>query len=149
MKKELVAKQSIMIPAPVSEVWKALTDPVEIRQYFFGTNAISDWKVGSPLIWRGEWNGQSYEDKGEIMEIIPEKKLVYSYWSTFSGKKDTPENYAYITYELSSEGGSTILEVSQGGIADEEQKNHSEENWKTVLNGLKEMLTSRKLNPTR
>src|SRR4051812_9473220 len=98
---ELTMKTSISIQAPPTRVWEALTDPEQIKQYFFGTEAISDWKVGSPLIFKGIWEGKEYVDKGIILELEQNKKLKYNYWSSFSGTEDIPENYAHITYELS------------------------------------------------
>src|SRR6266699_1795446 len=102
-------KKSITIQAPVAEVWKALTDPDLIKQYFFGTNAISDWKEGSTLIFKGEWNGHAYEDHGKILQIEFQKMLRYSYWSSFSGLPDVPENYQVITYFLQPENVETVL----------------------------------------
>ncbi len=41
----LVAKASITINSPVDNVWDALINPNKIKQYMFGTNAISDCQV--------------------------------------------------------------------------------------------------------
>ena len=61
-KNKLVAEAETKINVPVSKVWDALTNPDQIKKYFFGTNAISDWKVGSPLEFKGEWEGKEYHD---------------------------------------------------------------------------------------
>src|SRR5689334_20196431 len=71
----LVAKTSISIKAEIKDVWKALTDPALIKKYFFGTDAESDWKKGSPVRFRGEWEGKPYEDKGTVLESDPPRKL--------------------------------------------------------------------------
>ena len=55
---------SIDVNAPAAKVWEALTNPEIVKKYFFGTNVKTDWKVGSPIIWEGEWEGKSYRDKG-------------------------------------------------------------------------------------
>ncbi len=47
MKNTFIAKSTITIHAPVSKVWEALINPDLIKQYLFGTQAISDWKVGT------------------------------------------------------------------------------------------------------
>ncbi|NJK96483.1 MAG: SRPBCC domain-containing protein [Bacteroidetes bacterium] len=145
MKKGLEVNQSIELNVSLAEVWKALTDPGMIKQYFFGTTAVSDWKAGSPVKFTGEWEGQAYEDKGTILESVPGKKLVYNYWSSFSGTPDTEENYANITYELKPSDNGTLLVISQDGIENEEKKNHSEQSWKEVLNNLKDLLYSKSL----
>jgi uncharacterized protein YndB with AHSA1/START domain len=69
MNRQFVAKQEIIINAPTSKVWDALVNPEMIKQYMFGTNAISDWKKGSPIVFKGEWQGKTYEDKGVILRL--------------------------------------------------------------------------------
>ena len=55
----------------LSAVWNALVDPAIIKQYMFGTTVTSDWKEGSPIVWKGEWQGKPYEDKGVILRMQP------------------------------------------------------------------------------
>ena len=140
MKNNITAKVNISINAPVSKVWDALTKPEIIKQYFFGTDAKSDWKVGSPVTFKGEWEGKSYDDKGTVTANEPNRLLSYSYWSSTSGKEDKPENYANVTYELSQRNNVTDLTITQDNIADEKTKEHSVQNWKSVLNDLKKLL---------
>jgi uncharacterized protein YndB with AHSA1/START domain len=140
MKKNHVATASMLINAPVSRVWDAITKPELIKQYLFDTDVISDWKVGSPILYRGEWKGKPFEDKGEILEIEPEKKLVSTHWSPLSGVPDQPENYHTVTYNLVSKDDKTELTIAQDNNASEQEKAHSEENWKAVLLGLKNLL---------
>ncbi len=140
MKNNITGKASIHIQAPATKVWEALTTPAIIKQYFFGTDAISDWKAGSPLIFRGEWEGKHYEDKGTILSVVPNKLFRYEYWSSMSGIEDKPENYVIVTYALTEKNDSTILAVTQENIPDEKMRKHSEENWKKVLEALKNLL---------
>ena len=130
----------IDINAPAAEVWKGLTDPEIVKQYFFGTNVKSDWKEGSPITFSGEWEGKSYSDKGEIQEITPGKYVKYSYWSSMGGTEDKPENYANVSYTLDENDGFTTLTVTQDNIKDLTSKEHSEQNWQTVFGGLKKLL---------
>jgi uncharacterized protein YndB with AHSA1/START domain len=140
MSTKFVTSVKLNIRADVNSVWKGLTDPALIKQYFFGTNAESDWKKGSKVFFRGEWEGKPYEDKGTVLASDPPRLLQYNYWSSFSGTPDVPENYATVTYTLRPSGDQTELTVTQDGIASEEAKNHSENNWKSVLDGLKKLL---------
>jgi uncharacterized protein YndB with AHSA1/START domain len=133
-------KTSITIQAPIAKVWDALINPEQIKKYFFGTETISDWKVGSSLVFKGVWEGKEYIDKGIIFELEENKKLKYNYWSSFSGTADIPENYANITYELSEEGGKVVLTVLQDGFKTKEQQEHSEKNWQTVMGSLKALV---------
>lgn len=140
MKSNITGKASITIHATADRVWEALTTPRIIKKYFFGTDAVSDWKVGSPLIFKGEWQGKHYEDKGTILEIVPQKLFKYSYWSSMSGIEDKPENYVDVTYELSRSGDDVTLTITQENIPDEKMKAHSEQNWNKVLGDLKKLL---------
>lgn len=140
MDKNHVATASMLINSPVTRVWDALTKPELIKQYLFNTDVISDWKVGSPILYQGEWEGKPFEDKGEILSIEPEKKLVSTHWSPLSGLPDRPENYHTVTYDLVSKDDRTELTITQDNNASDQEKVHSEENWKGVLLGLKNLL---------
>jgi uncharacterized protein YndB with AHSA1/START domain len=140
MNKKLTAKATTTIGAPSSKVWAALTRPHLIKQYLFGTEVISDWKVGSPITYKGEWEGKAFEDKGRILKMEPEKLLMSTHWSPLSGVPDSPENYHTVTYTLSEKDGSTEVTITQDNNASEEEKAHSEGNWKTVLAGMKKLL---------
>lgn len=133
------AQASIEINAPASKVWEALTNPELIKQYLFGTEAKSDWKVGSPITYSGVWEGKQYQDKGTILEIVPNKLLVSTYWSGMSGLADVPENYQKVSYKLDEVDGKTTLTIVQENAKDQNSADHSGENWKMVLGKLKEV----------
>lgn len=140
MEKGFTAKTSIEINSTASKVWNALINPEMIKQYLFGTEAVSDFKEGSSIVYRGVWEGKTYEDKGKILKVIPEKLLVSTYWSSMGGLPDKPENYATVTYELDEKEGKTTLTLTQDNNSTEEAKNHSEQNWNMVLSTLKKLL---------
>ncbi len=135
-----VVKVSTLIHAPAAKVWEALTNPELIQHYLFGTRAETDWKVGGPIKWKGEWQGRAYEDKGIVLQFVPERLIETTYWSSMAGLPDTPENYKRVAYELRPENGGTLLTLTQDNNASEEDKNHSEQNWKMVLDGLKKLV---------
>jgi uncharacterized protein YndB with AHSA1/START domain len=140
MDKGFIAKASITVDAPVAEVWEALTKPELIKQYMFGTNVTSDWTVGSPITWKGEWQGKAYEDKGTILKCETGRVLQYSHFSPLSGEPDVPESYHVVTIELSSQGQGTAVALSQDNNATEEAREHSEKNWTMMLDGLKKLV---------
>jgi uncharacterized protein YndB with AHSA1/START domain len=140
MTNDLGASSSIIINAAIEEVWKAITTPELIKQWFFGVDTESDWKVGSPLVHRGDWQGKPYVDKGEIVRIDLPRLLVHTHWSDLSGKPDSPENYQEVSWVLSERDGATELTITEHNFPSEETKAVSEESWKTVLNNLKELL---------
>lgn len=135
-----VASVRVEIDAPAAGVFQALTDPEMIRQYLFGTEVTCEWKEGSPITYRGIWNGTPYQDKGVIERVIPGKLLQSTYWSSFSKTEDKPENYARVTYTLEASGGKTTLGLTQDHCLTPESKAHAEQNWTQVLDGLKKLL---------
>lgn len=136
----LVATVSISIAAPNNKVWDALVNPVAIRQYFFGTTVVSDWHLGSPIVWKGDWQGKTYEDKGVILQFDPGRTIQYSHFSPLSGLPDKPENYHTVTVKLSSSEDLTLVSLSQDKNGSEEERVHSEQNWGMMLAALKKYL---------
>ena len=132
MDKKLIARASVTVNASPARVWEALTTPAIIKKYFFGSDIVTDWKVGSPIFYRGEWQGKPYEDKGTILKFEPEKRLVNTHWSPLSGVPDTPDNYHTVAYELTPHGASTTLTLTQDNNATEDERSHSEQNWNIV-----------------
>jgi uncharacterized protein YndB with AHSA1/START domain len=133
------AIKKVTIHATKGEVWNALTDPVKVKRYMHGTEMSTDWKEGSPIFWRGEWKGRSYEDKGTVLAVQPEELLSYTHWSPMGGSEDKPENYHTVTYELAGDDGKTTLTLTQDNNPSQEEADQmAENNWGPVLNGLKE-----------
>ena len=137
---DYVATAETEIQAPPKKVWTALTDPDEIEKYMFGSHVVTDWKPGSSIVWKGEYEGKKYEDKGEVLEVEPERRLKLTHFSPLSGQEDVPENYHTLVYELASHGSKTRVALSQDGNATEEAAKHSQENWEKMLSGLKDVV---------
>lgn len=106
----------------------------------FGTTIVSDWKEWSPIVWKGEWLGKKYEDKGVIIKLESKRVLQYSHFSPLSGQQDMPENYHTVTIELSAEGAQTRISLSQDNNPTEQAREHSENNWVMMLASLKTLL---------
>ena len=136
----IIARVSITINAPINKVWDALVNPDRIKQYMFGTNAVSDWKEGSPIVWKGEWEGKKYEDRGVILKLEPGHMIQYSHFSPLTGQPDLPENYHIVTIELSGKEKQTLVSLLQDNNATEEAREYSERMWKIMLEGLKSLL---------
>ena len=143
MNQNLVAKAVVTINGKIADVWGALIDPAALKQYMFGSDIHSDWKPGSPITFKGEWQGRRYEDKGEVLEVKPREKLKYTHFSPLAGLPDKPENYHTITVELAGAGEQTRVTLSQDNNTTEEAREHSQKNWEMVLNGLKKYVENR------
>jgi uncharacterized protein YndB with AHSA1/START domain len=140
MDKDLIAKASIAINATIDKVWDALVKPEAIKQYMFGTTVVTDWRKGSPIAWKGEWEDKPYEDKGVILRFEPGRLLQYSHFSPLSGLPDKPENYHTVTIELSGEGNQTHVLLAQDNNSTAQACEHSANNWKMMLDALKKFL---------
>ena len=145
---QLIIKNTISINASVEKVWDALVNPEKTKQYMFGCDAISDWKVGSPLLWKGTYEGKEMVFvKGKVLEIHPNKFLKYTVIDPNAPYPDIPENYLNVTYELKEENGSTTLKVIQDGFegaAEGEQRYqhgyNNGEGWNPILVQIKSLV---------
>jgi len=135
-----VATAEAEINAPRSTVWQALTDPDQIQKYMFGSRVETDWKPGSRITWKGEYDGKRYEDKGEVLEVEPGRRLKVTHFSPLSGQDDVPENYHTLLYELTEVDGTTHVSLSQDNNPTEEAAEHSRANWEKVLSMLKDVV---------
>lgn len=141
MNKTLKVIKSIEINATPENVWDALVNPNKIKDYLFGTQTTSDWKVGSTILFEGEFNGQKYQDKGNVLEIVENEYIKYNYWSGFSGLADLPENYCTVIYKIEKkENGSILFTWEQIGFSSEENKCHTENGLGNMLQQIKEIV---------
>jgi uncharacterized protein YndB with AHSA1/START domain len=140
MNKNLKVSKSIEIKASPAEVWDALVNPEKIKVYLFGTETITDWQIGSPIIFQGEYEGQVYKDKGNVLEVKPYEILKYDYWSGFSGMEDKPENYAVVTYTLEANIDHVKFTWTQEGFGAPEGQQHMESGLPAMLDQIKNLV---------
>ena len=134
------AKTQVETTAPLAKVWQALITPAMIKQYMFGTDAVSTWEEGAPIVWRGEWEGKPYEDKGQILQMQAPHRLQYTHFSPLAGQPDVPENYHTVTIEVSTQGAGTRITLTQDNNATADEQAQAEKNWGMMLDGLKKFL---------
>lgn len=140
---KLQAQKSIRISATVKQVWEAITNPEQIKKYYFGTEWVTDFKKGSPILFRGNWDHETFEDKGNILEIEPMKLLRFNYWISNSQTADIPENYIVVQYELEESGNETIFTVSRKLLETEKTIEHAETFCGYITEGLKYLFTAK------
>jgi len=132
----------IVLNAPVEKVWNALTQPELVKQWQYGSDLITDWKIGNEIRFRNEWEGQVFEQWGTVLEVVPNQKIRYSLFFPRPGLEDKPENYFVMSYVLSEENQKTKLEIIQednrpGAV---QEKPQGEEN--PILQALKAVIES-------
>jgi len=140
MDRSLIVLSSIRIHSSAEKIWHILTTPDYIKQYLFGTTVVTDWRIGSPILFQGEYQGHHYTDKGFVKENKPMNELTYSYWSSFSTLVDKEENYSLVSYILEQCGANeTTLTWRQEGFASLDGKCHAEESLKAILQKIKNL----------
>jgi uncharacterized protein YndB with AHSA1/START domain len=137
MRENLAAEADITIKGSVFQVWDALVNPDKIKRYMFGATVESEWQVGSPIVWKGQWKGKPFEDKGRILEIQQGRRLRYSHFSPLSGAPDRPENYHTVTIQVDGLEGAVHVDLTQDNNPTEKARDESRNNWRAMLEGLK------------
>ena len=134
----------ITIHAPASRVWEAVTKPELVKQWQYGADVITDWQKGSPIVYRNEWEGTVYEQKGTILEVEPEKLVKYTLFAPHPGLEEKPENYFTMTYLLEETDGNTTLTITQDDPREqrpqEQVQEQVEEAENSVLKSLKKLV---------
>jgi uncharacterized protein YndB with AHSA1/START domain len=150
MSEPLVVTNHITIAAPATAVWDALTNPEKTKVYMFGCKTVSDWTVGSPLLWLGHYESIDVVFvKGIVLEYTPHQRLRYTVIDPNAPMEDIPDNYLNVTYDLAEQNGQTILTVSQDGFekAADGDKRYQDvynkgEGWNPVLVEIKKLVES-------
>jgi uncharacterized protein YndB with AHSA1/START domain len=133
-----IAHAETEISASPQQVWAALTDPEAISRFMFGSQVETDWQVGSPITWSGEYEGKPFQDKGEILEVDEPDRLRMTHYSPMSGQPDEPESYHTLDYRLAASDAGTRLTLDQDGNDSEEQAEQFSANWQGMLDQVKE-----------
>ena len=95
--------------APVARVWKALTDVDEMRQWYFDLKEFTP-EVGFEFDFTMEHEGMKYDHRCKITEVIPQKKLGYTW------RYEGHEGSSLVTFELFPDGDKTRLKLTHEGL---------------------------------
>ncbi len=142
MDETYVAESRIEVDAPPERVWSVITDPAAARESMFGTDLETDWTVGGPIRWRGEWKGAPYEDHGTVLEFEPPRRLATTHFSPLSGQDDVPENHHTLTWTLEGDGP-TVLTLRQDNNPTPEAAAHSKAMWDSLVAAVKQIAERR------
>ena len=126
--------------APIARVWHALTDKEEMKKWYFDLKEFKP-EVGFKFQFWGGDEKKKYLHLCEITEVVPNKKLTYSWrYDGYTGE-------SLVTFELSPEGDKTRLKLTHEGLetfpADESAlaRKNFESGWNQIIgNSLKEYL---------
>ena len=134
---DVAAEVSTTIKAPRGTVWDSLVNLDTMSEYFLGARVATDWVVGHPITWSGEWQGKAYEDKGEILAFEPETRLCFSHWSSIGGAPDEPATRHVVDITLEDAGDDTEVTLVQtnleGGITASDREHREDYELDLVL----------------
>jgi uncharacterized protein YndB with AHSA1/START domain len=145
---DFIVRKEIILNATLPEVWDALTNPEKTKEYFFHCKVLSDWKPGSPIMFKGRiFFFKKIELKGEILACERERLLKYT---LHNGEGDGVKSFSTVTMELTYMDSKTILNISDDvgrGEGAEKRYKRSVKGWDKVLQGLKELVDQKNLQP--
>lgn len=96
--------------APIKVVWNAITNKDQMKQWYFDLKEFKP-EVGFEFQFYGQGHkGEQYLHLCKITEVIPYKKLAYSW------RYDGYKGISYLTFELSAEGDKTKIKLTHEGI---------------------------------
>ena len=101
--------KEVILDAPVSRVWQALTNKDELKEWCFEMEAFRP-EVGFEFQFYGEKDGHKYLHLCRVLEVEPEKKMKWL-WSYDNVPGDT-----YVTFELFPQGDGTKLQLTHEGL---------------------------------
>lgn len=147
MSKPLIVTSTITIQAPAANVWEVLTRSEYTKQYMFGCEIVTDWKIGGPFLWKGVFDGKELVAvKGTLAEKKDGLRLAYTTFDPNTPMEDKPENYTTVTYILETIQNQTRLTVTQGDFATvaEGERRYAEtyndgEGWNPILVEIKKL----------
>lgn len=144
MNEPVIYRTKVTINATPEKVWEALTNPEMTMQYMFGCKCETDWKVGSPVLWRGAADGVVYVS-GKVVRFEPNAVLSYTVFDPSGPHEDLPENHLIGEYILAlTDDGQTSLRVFQGDyskVPDGERKfKEAPLGWEPTLQALKKVV---------
>ncbi len=95
--------------APITRVWKALTDVNEMRQWYFDLKEFKP-EVGFEFEFVVEHEGTTYHHLCRVTEVILQQKIAYT-WRYKAEPGDS-----LVTFELFDEGKKTRVKLTHTGI---------------------------------
>jgi uncharacterized protein YndB with AHSA1/START domain len=132
-----VAVAEVVVEATPEEVWDVITSPEPRPEVMFGAETVTNWQVGGPISWRGEWQGKPFEDHGEVLEFEPARRLVVTHYSPMTGQPDIPENYHTVTYTITPHERGARVTLEQDNNETPEAAENSAKNWVQALEGVR------------
>jgi uncharacterized protein YndB with AHSA1/START domain len=104
---------TIKIKATTQKVFDALTKPELVKLWQFGRVLATDWKVGSEIKFKAEYDRTVLEQWGTVLEMRPNELIKYNLFTPRPDLEDKQENYSLTSYVLTADNEQTKVEIIQ------------------------------------
>lgn len=129
-------EKTVVVAAPPSSVWAALTDPVAMSTWMgepdMRIDVRTDWRPGAPIVVTGVHHGP-FRNDGIVLDCVPERLLRYSHRSSVSHLPDTPDSDSEIAFALAPVAGGTAVHLAVQGFPTETIFRHLDLYWRGTM----------------
>lgn len=127
----------VYIAAPPEKVWAALTDGTSERVWWWNTRHETDFKPGSKVRYL---RAGGVDVEGEILEVDPPRRLVYTFRPTGPGPQHD-EGDTLVEHRIESDGEWTKLTLIHSNFRSNSAMRRGISNgWPAILSRLKTLL---------
>lgn len=129
------------VRAAPTEIWDALIRPELTRRYFYGAALEGELVPGAPYLYRLPDGSEGV--RGRILEVDPPTRLVMTFEMAFhpAARRDPPSR---LTWQIEPLGTTTLIRLVHDSLIAGSATFREARNWNPVLEGLKNLLESRR-----
>ena len=126
------------IRTTAERLWSALTDPSQMKEYWFGMQIKTEWKAGAE--WQMVFPDGRVADTGEILEVDQPKRIRLKWRNEFKPELKA-EGFSLCTMEIEPAGAAVRLTITHTI-----ERAHSKfiravsGGWPKILSNLKSLL---------
>lgn len=132
---------SLIINSRVSPIWKKLVDPVSVKKWWNGATVKTDWQLNSLVEFEFSGEEKPRFEKGKIVELLENERLVLNLWSKDYGNEEESEPYKVVTYDLKYLGNDqSRITLTVSSFESEEEMNSRMHIVQSILNNIKQLV---------
>ncbi|MEU5724084.1 metalloregulator ArsR/SmtB family transcription factor [Micromonospora sp. NPDC047738] len=141
------------------QLWRALIEPEFTRRYWGGAALVSDWRVGSPVLWQDAPDTEPKDIGQRVLVAEPYRRLSYSWhgfqpehaahfgWSDEELAERLRERRSKVTFDLAPYGEAVRLTVTHDDFSPDSEMHRAisgqldgSGGWPELLASLKSLL---------
>lgn len=127
------------VRAEIEDVWRALTDPDEVQQFYYDNVVESTWMPGEPVRYRNA--DEQVMIEGTVLDVDAPHRLVHTFTFTEHAQPDAAgDPPSRVTWTMEPDDDGTRVTLVHDGF---ESRNATwravEDGWDQILDGLVEL----------